>query len=253
MHPTAAFPVRTPHAFPSRVPQSSPVPPKAPTYRPEPHALDLDIPMSTSLPSKAPPGLRVGVPGSVSLPPLTVASHGSTQRDQYDVRYQKLASLMTLLNRVRPHCVLCWFNDDFSRPPHALHACSSLPLKKIQPALNAFNFTLRFPQNILCFLCGVPHEPPCSHPRPHGHGQPVDPDSCTYPNIIKPLTFLVWSHTSMRDSIFAQFGIPAPPSLKDFCLWAIQESSASGHLLNLFQFLLTYFFLKLKSLSSPSL
>jgi hypothetical protein len=71
----------------------------------------------------------------------------------------------------------------------------------------------------------------------------VDPNKCEYPDIIKPLAFLIWFHPDIRVQVLEALGVsPKPLSyISVFTSWARQcDLSVAGSLPNVLELLLMY-------------
>jgi hypothetical protein len=65
---------------------------------------------------------------------------------------------------------------------------------------------------------------------------------CEYPNIIKPIAFLVWHNDGVRNVVLKELGVDPKslPSVITFSAWASRSADLDASLPNIFELILMY-------------
>ncbi|KIJ09038.1 hypothetical protein PAXINDRAFT_102375 [Paxillus involutus ATCC 200175] len=144
-----------------------------------------------------PPRLTIPVPEpshTITTPPVTTMADARACSLPKDKKEQ---TILKFLQEWAGSCVLHAFIAGHST--HKLFSCSLY--NHFSEGFSPFRSKIRLERG-MCFRCGVPTSPSFDHPfRDKG-----DTKDCRYDDILKPLSFLIYSVPSIRDVVLQEAG-----------------------------------------------
>jgi hypothetical protein len=150
-----------------------------------------------------------------------------------------MASLLKLLLEYQGQCTRCrYFNSPHADDGHATIDCPSGIIGPTSPFCTTFRPSILFPYGSACYYCAVPFAAPFLHPFHNAYPAPVDLTNCAYPDCIKVIAYLIYSHPGDRSVVFPRLGLPTTLTLVAFITWLGQVPP--GGILNLYQLVVEY-------------
>jgi hypothetical protein len=179
----------------------------------------------------SPPRHTTRLPSNATI--TSVAADISHEYRNLEERMQKLKDF---LERFGDRCPVCWFFGEINS--HNYFSCSKFAA--YHEDYNIFRKKLSLPPYRVCYFCLAPQAPPFNHPLPR-KGQTPDGSLCTFPDILKPLIFLISAHKRSSDAVFDRFRFSDNDRNVDgFCSFLSQVVPESS-MINLHEVVLFYY------------
>lgn len=132
-------------------------------------------------------------------------------------RTEKLAKLQDFLENIigtQSGCAICWFTRcTYSSDRHNTLQCPSNLCSLTMPGYIAFKIAIHFEPRTVCYYCCYPYQS-TSYLDLFIHQK----KDCLYPDILKPLAWLIWNDASTRERLKKQ-GKLQGESLEDYAQW----------------------------------
>jgi hypothetical protein len=150
-----------------------------------------------------------------------------------------MASLYDLLSEYQGRCTRChYLESPNAEDGHVTIDCPSGIIGPTSPFCTTFRSSILFPHGSACYYCAVPFAPPFNHPFHDPYPAPVDLSNCAYPDCIKVIAYLIYTHPGDRSIIFPRLGLPMTITLVAFSTWLGQVPP--GGILNLYGLVVEY-------------